>query len=62
MFQGYNFPIPLSSTNMGKAKAATTSDDDGGKYTQKEFIEHVFAWFCTPFCKYIHLIYFYLRM
>ena len=43
MFQGYNFPIPLSSTNMTNAKAATTSDDDGGKYTQKQFIEHVFA-------------------
>ena len=43
MFQGYNSPILLSTSNMTTVKAATTSDDDGGKYTQKQFIEHVFA-------------------
>ena len=49
MFQGYNFPIPLSSTNMTNAKAATTSDDDGGKYTQKNLLNTFLLDFAHPF-------------
>lgn len=58
MFQGYNFPIPLSSTNMTNAKAATTSDDDGGKYTQKNLLNTFLLDFAHPFANtYIWFIY-----
>ena len=49
MFQGYNFPIPLSSTNMTNAKAATTSDDDGGNTHKSNLLNTFLLDFAHPF-------------